>query len=216
MKFVAMVAGWWTFGRTAPRESRTTIRTPRKSSTHFSRMTRFCPADKSNSDFDTQSREQWRGQLRKLSLIRPSPMTVRRGHTQEGKRSPHALSIPGSRRFLVIEFDLGSVDDHVVLFLYLGETQGPLALVVHSGNKSLQLVCLPRANRRTLAAVHRARCLIRRRPGDIDPESILSAFPDGTRKVEPQIPDPSANDDGRAALGKVISKIFRNLESPIP
>jgi hypothetical protein len=34
--------------------------------------------------------------------------------------------------------------------------------------------------------------------------------------AEPQIPYPSANDDGRAALGKVISKIFRNLESPIP
>jgi len=36
------------------------------------------------------------------------------------------------------------------------------------------------------------------------------------RKAEPQTPDPSANDDGRAALGKVISKILRNLESPIP
>src|SRR5512132_2516088 len=34
--------------------------------------------------------------------------------------------------------------------------------------------------------------------------------------AELQIPDPSANDDGRAALGKVISKIFQNLESPIP
>jgi hypothetical protein len=92
---------------------------------------------KSNSDFDTQSHEEWRGQLRKLSLILPSPMTARRGYTQEGKRSPHALSITGPRRFLVIEFDLGSVDDHVALFLYLAETQGPLALVVHSGNKSL-------------------------------------------------------------------------------
>ena len=57
---------------------------------------------------------------------------------------------------------------------------------------------------------------VRRRPGDMDPESILSGFPDGTRKVEPQTPDPIGNDDGRAALGKVISKIFRNLESPIP
>jgi hypothetical protein len=36
------------------------------------------------------------------------------------------------------------------------------------------------------------------------------------RKVEPQIPAPSANDDGPAALGKVISKNFRNLESLIP
>jgi hypothetical protein len=91
----------------------------------------------SNSKFDTRSREEWRGELSAQQLIVPSPMTARSGLTQEGKRSAHALSITGPRRFLVIEFDLGSVDDHAALLLYLAETQAPLTLVVHSGNKSL-------------------------------------------------------------------------------
>ena len=72
---------------------------------------------KSNSDFDTQSREQWRGQLRKLSLI-------------------SAVADDGAARI--------------------------------------------NARGQTLSA-----CAL-------------------------------DYDDGRAALGKVISKIFRNLESPIP
>ena len=91
---------------------------------------------KSNSDFDNRSREQWRGQLRALQLIVPSPQTARSGLTKERKQSAHALSITGPRRYLVIEFDQGNVDDHAALFLHLAET-APLALVVHSGNKSL-------------------------------------------------------------------------------
>ena len=69
----------------------------------------------SNSDFDTRSREEWRGQLGALQLIVPSPMTARNGLTQDGKQSPHALSITGPRRFLVVEFDQGDVDDHAAL-----------------------------------------------------------------------------------------------------
>jgi hypothetical protein len=91
---------------------------------------------KDNSHFDTRSREEWRGQLSALQLIVPSPMTARSGLTQDGKQSPHALSITGQRRFLVVEFDHGNVDDHAALFLHLAET-APLALVVHSGSKSL-------------------------------------------------------------------------------
>jgi hypothetical protein len=90
----------------------------------------------SNSDFDTRSREQWRGQLSVLRLIVPSPMTARSGLTQDGRKSAHALSITAPRRFLVVEFDRGDVDDHAALFLHLART-APLALVVHSGNKSL-------------------------------------------------------------------------------
>jgi hypothetical protein len=90
----------------------------------------------SKSKFDTRSREEWRGYLSELQLIVPSPMTDRIGLTQEDKRSPHALSITGPRRFLVVEFDQGNVDDHAALFLHLAET-APLALVVHSGSKSL-------------------------------------------------------------------------------
>jgi hypothetical protein len=90
----------------------------------------------SNSDFDTRSREQWRGQLSALQLIVPSPMTARSGLTQDGKQSRHALSITGQRRFLVVEFDQGDVDDHAALLWHLA-LKAPLAMVVHSGSKSL-------------------------------------------------------------------------------
>jgi len=90
----------------------------------------------SNSDFDTRSREQWRGQLSALQLIVPSPITARSGLTQDGKQSSHALSITGQRRFLVVEFDQGDVDDHAALLWHLA-LKAPLAMVVHSGSKSL-------------------------------------------------------------------------------
>jgi hypothetical protein len=91
---------------------------------------------KSRSHFDTKPRNEWRGQLNKISLIVPSPMTAQEGLTQEGKQSPHALSITGPRRFLVVEFDSGSTDQHAALLLHLAAT-APMSLVVHSGGKSL-------------------------------------------------------------------------------
>jgi hypothetical protein len=91
---------------------------------------------KSKPDFATRSRSEWRGHLSALQLIVPSPMTARRGLTQERKQSAHALSITGSRRYLVVEFDQGDVDDHAALLLHLA-ARAPLALVVHSGSKSL-------------------------------------------------------------------------------
>ena len=39
----------------------------------------------SNSNFDTRSRSEWRGELSALQLIVPSPMTARSGLTQDGK-----------------------------------------------------------------------------------------------------------------------------------
>ena len=90
----------------------------------------------SNSDFDTRTRSEWRGELSVLQLIVPSPMTARSGLTQDGKQSSHALSITGQRRFLVIEFDQGDVDDHAALLWHLA-LKAPLAMIVHSGSKSL-------------------------------------------------------------------------------
>jgi hypothetical protein len=90
----------------------------------------------SKSKFDTRPRAQWRGKLSALQVIVPSPMTAWRGLTQENKQSAHAKSITGRRRFLVIEFDSGAVDEHAALLLHLAEN-APLALVVHSGAKSL-------------------------------------------------------------------------------
>ena len=90
----------------------------------------------SNSDFDTRLRLEWRGELSALQLIVPSPMTARSGLTQNGKQSSHALSITGQRLFLVVEFDQGDMDDHAALLWYLA-LKAPLAMVVHSGSKSL-------------------------------------------------------------------------------
>jgi hypothetical protein len=91
---------------------------------------------KSDSSFDTKSREEWRGELTELQVIVPSPMTARLGLTQKGNESAHALSITGPRRFLVTEFDAGSVDEHAAILLHLA-ARGPLALAVHSGGKSI-------------------------------------------------------------------------------
>ena len=86
--------------------------------------------------FATRSREDWRGELSSLQLIVPSAMTSRTGLTREGKESEHALSNTGPRRFLVVEFDHGTADDHAAIVMHLAE-RAPLALAVHSGNKSL-------------------------------------------------------------------------------
>jgi hypothetical protein len=93
-------------------------------------------AGRSNSKFATLSRAEWRGKLAALELIVPSPMTARIGRTQEGKQSAHALSITGPRRFLVIEQDVGTLDEQTAVLLHLAE-RAPLAVAVHSGSKSI-------------------------------------------------------------------------------
>ena len=93
-------------------------------------------AGRSNSEFATRSREEWRGKLAALQLIVPSPMTARIGQTQEGKESAHTLEATGPRRFLVIEQDAGTIDEQSAVLLHLAE-RAPLALAVHSGGKSI-------------------------------------------------------------------------------
>ena len=89
-----------------------------------------------NYDFDTKPREDWRGQMTELALIVPSPMATLEGLTKEGKTSKHSLSNTGPRRFLICEFDSGTVDEHAALLLHLG-SMAPLVCAVHSGGKSL-------------------------------------------------------------------------------
>ncbi len=86
--------------------------------------------------FATRTREQLRGRLTKLALMVPSPMSAPTGVTREGKVSEHSLASTGPRRFLVIEFDQGTTDEHAAIFLHLAAF-APLALAVHSGSKSL-------------------------------------------------------------------------------
>jgi hypothetical protein len=93
-------------------------------------------AGKTNCDFDTRSRSEWRGELAALQLIVPSPMTARKGLTQDGRESAHALSNTGPRRFLVIEQDSGNIDEQAAILLHLAGMM-PLALAVHSGSKSI-------------------------------------------------------------------------------
>jgi hypothetical protein len=117
--------------------------------------------DRLTYEFDTKSREDWRGRLSSLPLIVPSPMIRIEGKTKAGKPSPHTLDNTGPRRFLVIEFDfsvkardgvtdsewatlvrgwsdasISVADACAALLAHLAE-RGPMALAVHSGGKSV-------------------------------------------------------------------------------
>jgi hypothetical protein len=87
-------------------------------------------------DCRTAPREEWRGKLASLPLLVPNPMTAKVGHNQNGEVSNRCLDNTGARRFLVVEFDTGEIDDHAALLLHLAE-RAPLTLVVFSGAKSL-------------------------------------------------------------------------------
>jgi hypothetical protein len=102
----------------------------------FSGGNPFLCCGKNHSQFQTRRREMWRGQLGKLALIVPSPMTARVGYTQEGKVSAHTLETTGARRFLVIEQDQGDIDGQASILLHLSEF-APLVLAVFSGKKSV-------------------------------------------------------------------------------
>jgi hypothetical protein len=88
-------------------------------------------------DCRTAPREEWRGKLTGLPLLVPNPMTAMTGKNQNGKVSNRCLDNTGARRFLVVEFDTGQIDEHAALLLHLAERAAPLALVVFSGAKSL-------------------------------------------------------------------------------
>jgi hypothetical protein len=83
----------------------------------------FLCCGRSQSDFDTKPREEWRGRLSGLSLIVPSPMIARTGLTKDG-------------RFLICEFDSGGVDEHAAILMHLA-AYAPLVCAVHSGGKSI-------------------------------------------------------------------------------
>jgi len=114
-----------------------------------------------NHDFSTRLRSEWRGSLANQSLIVPSAMLGRYGFTKHGKVSEHAQSAVGPRQYLVVEFDfalksrdglhdtelaplirrLDAYDIKIAgmcsaLLAHLARF-APLALVVHSGGKSL-------------------------------------------------------------------------------
>lgn len=91
---------------------------------------------KSKSDFRTLKWSVWEGRLANMCLIVPSPMTQKHGVTKEGRKSEHTLDNTGARRFLVVEFDNGTLDEHAAVIRFLAK-KAPLAMVLHSGGKSL-------------------------------------------------------------------------------
>jgi hypothetical protein len=84
----------------------------------------------------TAPRDKWRERLSSLPLIVPNMMTASTGRNQNGEVSKRCLGNTGARRFLVVEFDTGTIDDHAALLRHL-EAHAPLALAVFSGAKSL-------------------------------------------------------------------------------
>lgn len=86
--------------------------------------------------FETRTREDWRGGISNLQLIVPSMMTTTTGLTKEGKESAHTLNNTGPRRFLIVEFDQGTTDQHAAILIHLAN-RAPLVMALHSGGKSM-------------------------------------------------------------------------------
>jgi hypothetical protein len=106
---------------------------------------------RSQYQFNTMARERCRGLLASLQFIVPSPMIQVYGLTKAGKRSAHTLANTGPRRFLVVEFDQGTFDQHAALLHHLGLFL-PFVMAVHSGGKSLHgwFDCLGRDEKNNL------------------------------------------------------------------
>jgi hypothetical protein len=104
---------------------------------------------KTSSQFYTNTREEFRGCLRMNSLIVPSPMSSQKGRTKRGKLSFHTESNTGPRRFLIVEFDRGTLDQQAALLWHLARF-APLALGrVQWGQVRAWLVLLPKDSQRT-------------------------------------------------------------------
>ena len=107
-----------------------------------------------------------------MQFIVPSPMTSRTGRTQEGKVSEHTLENTGPRRYLVVEQDQGTIDEQASVLIYLAKF-APLAIVVHSGSKSLHgwFYCVGQPEEQLLWFM-RQFVDIWCRPGNMDTKSV--------------------------------------------
>jgi hypothetical protein len=92
---------------------------------------------KDKSKFWTRHREDFRGSLASYPLIVPSAMRAFKGKVKgEDRHSAHTLDNTGPRQYLITEFDSGDNDEQAALIWHLSQA-APLAMVVHSANKSL-------------------------------------------------------------------------------
>jgi hypothetical protein len=90
----------------------------------------------------SRKREAWLFCSSDHSLIVPSPMTGPGGNGLDGRRAHRCLDNTGPRRWLVIEFDSGTIDAQAALHWCLKRAADalqwpPLGLIVHSAGKSL-------------------------------------------------------------------------------
>ena len=91
---------------------------------------------KTQKYFDTLTLDFWRGKLFDKQFIVPSPMTSRFGKTSTGKDGKHTLANTGPRRYLVLDFDSGTLDQQAALIWHLKE-YAPLCMTLFTGNKGL-------------------------------------------------------------------------------
>jgi hypothetical protein len=82
---------------------------------------------------DTMPLREWFPEAETLQFIVPNPM-ISRAIPPNGK-SRRCLTNTGPRRFLVIESDIGSVDDQTAVLWHLSRF-APFVLAVHSAGKS--------------------------------------------------------------------------------
>lgn len=91
----------------------------------------------------SRKRGKWMfGPADECGLVVPSPMTGPSGKRQDGQISHRCYENTGARRWLVIEFDSGAIDEQAALHWHLRTAAAAagwpaLRLVVHSGGKSL-------------------------------------------------------------------------------
>ena len=89
---------------------------------------KYCP---------TRTLHYWRKeQLDKYQYIVPSPMTGPKGRNFSGELKPRTNSNTGPRRYLVLDFDQGTLDQHAAIIWYLQKC-AQLCLVMFSGGKGL-------------------------------------------------------------------------------
>lgn len=85
----------------------------------------------------TRPLNDWRNSINRCSQVVPNPMSKPSGRTQGGKESTRCTDNSCiHRRYLVIEFDLGTLEEQATIIAHLA-SMAPLVMVVYSGEKSL-------------------------------------------------------------------------------
>lgn len=91
-----------------------------------------------HKDAFTAPREKWRGREAGFQYLVASPMRALRGLTQDGKPSSRCHgNATLNRRYQVVEFDEGTLEDQAAILSALHSKRAPLFMVVWSGSKSL-------------------------------------------------------------------------------